>query len=247
MKAIILSAGKGTRLRPLTAKKPKAMVEVNGKPILTHCFETLSNYEVDEFVVVVGYKSEKITEFYGSSFDSIPIQYVYQSEQKGLAHALQKAENHVDSHFFLMLGDIIFSANIEDAVKRQQETRVDATLLVDEVPYGEADRYGVCDTNRYGELTNVVEKPDNPPSNLVMTGFYIFPPSIFSACRRTQTSERGEYELTDAINRLLQSGHTVDAVPMDGWRIDVGYPEDRNRAEKRLRDQSRSESSLTQS
>ena len=89
----------------------------------------------------------------------------------------------------------------------------------------------MLDTNEYGE---VVEKPDNPPSNLVMTGFYTFTPAIFHACHLVQPSDRGEYELPDAIDLLIQSGRTIDAVQLDGWRIDVGYPEDRDRAEERL-------------
>jgi glucose-1-phosphate thymidylyltransferase len=119
-------------------------------------------------------------------------------------------------------------------VNRQREERADTAFLVEEVPYEEASRYGVCDTNEYGEITRVVEKPDDPPSNLVMTGFYTFTPAIFHACHLVQPSDRGEYELPDAIDLLIQSGWTVDAIRMDGWRVDVGYPEDRERAEEWL-------------
>ena len=84
------------------------------------------------------------------------------------------------------------------------------------------------------EPNEVVEKPDDPPSNLVMTGFYTFTPAIFHACPLVQPSDRGEYELPDAIDLLIQSGRTIDAIRLDGWRIDVGFPEDRDRAEERL-------------
>jgi glucose-1-phosphate thymidylyltransferase len=93
----------------------------------------------------------------------------------------------------------------------------------------------VCDTNQYGEITDVVEKPDDPPSNLVMTGFYTFTPAIFHACHLVQPSNREEYEISDAIDLLIQSGRTIDAIPLDGWRVDVGYPEDREEAEARLK------------
>ena len=234
MKAVVLAAGKGTRLRPLTDDKPKGMVEVADKPLLTHCFEQLADLDADEFVVVVGYRKEDIISHYGDEFRGIPITYTHQREQNGLAHALLTVEEHVEDDFMLMLGDNVFRANLGDVVSRQQEERADAVFLVEEVPYDEASRYGVCDTNKYGEITNVIEKPEEPPTNLVMTGFYTFTPAIFHACHLVQPSNRGEYEISEAIDLLIESGRTIDAIRMDGWRIDVGYPEDREEAERRL-------------
>ncbi|MDL0126516.1 UTP--glucose-1-phosphate uridylyltransferase AglF [Halobacterium salinarum] len=234
MQAVVLAAGEGTRLRPLTEDKPKGMVEVNGKPILTHCFEQLVELGADGLVVVVGYRKQDIIEHYGDEFEGIPITYAHQREQKGLAHALLKVEEHIDDDFMLMLGDNIFQANLDDVVSRQQEDRADAAFLVEEVDWEEASRYGVCDTNKYGEVTDVVEKPEDPPSNLVMTGFYTFSPAIFHACHLVQPSNRGEYEISEAIDLLIQSGRTIDAIGLEGWRIDVGYPEDREEAEERL-------------
>ena len=234
MKAVVLAAGEGTRLRPLTEDRPKGMVEVAGKPILTHCFEQLAELGAEEFVVVVGYLKEEIISHYGDEFEGIPITYAHQREQKGLAHALLTVEEHVEDDFMLMLGDNVFQANLADVVRRQQEDRADAAFLVEEVPYEEASRYGVCVTNDYGEITDVVEKPEDPPSNLVMTGFYTFSPAIFPACRLVQPSNRGEYEISEAIDLLIQSGRTIDAIPLDGWRLDIGYPEDRDEAERRL-------------
>jgi glucose-1-phosphate thymidylyltransferase len=234
MKAVILAAGKGTRLRPLTEDKPKVLVEVNAKPLIEYAFDSLIDIGVDEFVVVVGYKKEQIMERYDDVYEGIPITYAHQREQLGLAHALLTAEPYVNDSFILMLGDNIFQGNLGDVVNRQAEERADAAFLVEEVPWDEASRYGVCDTNEYGEVTRVVEKPDDPPSNLVMTGFYTFTPAIFHACHLVQPSARGEYELPDAIDLLIQSGRTIDAIRMDGWRIDVGYPEDREEAERRL-------------
>ncbi|MFC7209809.1 UTP--glucose-1-phosphate uridylyltransferase AglF [Natronoarchaeum sp. GCM10025321] len=236
MKAVVLAAGKGTRLRPLTDDKPKGLVEVNGRPIVTHCFERLAELGAEEFVVVVGYRKEDIIEHYGDEWEGIPITYTHQREQNGLAHALLTAEEHIDDDFMLILGDNIFEANLEDVVHRQKESRADAAFLVEEVPWDEASRYGVCDTNSYGEITDVVEKPDDPPSNLVMTGFYTFSPAIFHACKLVQPSNRGEYEISEAIDLLIQSGRTIDAIGLDGWRIDVGYPEDRDEAEERLQE-----------
>ncbi|ELY47218.1 UTP--glucose-1-phosphate uridylyltransferase AglF [Natronorubrum sulfidifaciens] len=234
MQAVVLAAGKGTRLRPLTEDKPKVLVEVDGKPLIEDVFDNLLEIGVTELVVVVGYMKEKIIERYGDEYEGVPITYAHQREQLGLAHAILQAEPHIDDEFVLMLGDNVFRGNLGDVINRQQEDRADAAFLVEEVPYEEASRYGVLDTNEYGEIVEVVEKPDEPPSNLVMTGFYTFTPAIFHACHLVQPSDRGEYELPDAIDLLIQSGRTIDAIRMDGWRIDVGYPEDRETAEARI-------------
>ncbi len=236
MQVVVLAAGQGTRLRPLTETKPKGMVEVNDKPILTHCFEQVVDLGADEIVVVVGYKKEAIIDHYGDQFQGVPITYAHQREQLGLAHALLCVEEHIEGDFMLMLGDNIFDANLEDVIRRHNEDRADAVFLTEEVPWEEASRYGVCNTNAYGEITEVVEKPDEPESNLVMTGFYTFTPAIFHACKLVQPSNRGEYELSEAVDLLIRSGRTIDAFRIDGWRIDVGYPEDRQRAEERLQE-----------
>ncbi|MFP8890024.1 UTP--glucose-1-phosphate uridylyltransferase AglF [Natrialbaceae archaeon A-CW2] len=237
MQAVVLAAGKGTRLEPLTDDKPKALVEVDDKPLLEDVFDNLIEIGVTEFVVVVGHLKEQIIERYGDAYEDIPITYAHQREQLGLAHAILQAEPHIDDDFVLMLGDNVFRGNLGDVINRQQEERADAAFLVEEVPWEEASRYGVLDTNEYGEIVEVMEKPDDPPSNLVMTGFYTFTPAIFHACHLVQPSDRGEYELPDAIDLLIQSGRTIDAIRMDGWRIDVGYPEDRDEAEERLSDE----------
>jgi glucose-1-phosphate thymidylyltransferase len=234
MQAVVLAAGKGTRLRPLTDDKPKVLVEVNGTPLIEDVFENLIDAGATELVVVVGYKAEQIIDRYGDEYEGVPITYAHQREQLGLAHAILQAEPHIDGPFMLMLGDNVFRGNLADVTNRQQEDRADAAFLVEEVPYEEASRYGVLDTNEYGEVIEVVEKPEDPPSNLVMTGFYTFTPAIFHACHLVQPSDRGEYELPDAIDLLIQSGRTIDAVQLAGWRIDVGYPEDRDEAEERL-------------
>ncbi len=241
MKAVVLAAGKGTRLRPLTDEKPKALVEVDGRPLVEHVFDDLVDLGVDELVVVVGYRKEQIIERYGDGYRGAPITYAHQRDQLGLAHALLAAEPHVDDDFVLMLGDNVFRANLRDVVERQRADRADAAFLVEEVPIEEASRYGVCRINGSGEIVELVEKPEEPPSNLVMTGFYTFSPAIFHACHLVQPSDRGEYELPDAVDLLIRSGRTIDAVRMDGWRVDVGFPEDRSRAERLLAGEDRPE------
>jgi glucose-1-phosphate thymidylyltransferase len=122
-------------------------------------------------------------------------------------------------------------------VNWQSEERADAAFLVEEIEYKEASRYGMCDTNGYGEIQRVVEKPDDPPSNLVMTGFYTFTPAIFHGYHLVQPSDRNEYEITDTVNLLIQSRRTIDAIPTEGWRMDIGYPEDRDDAEARIEEE----------
>ena len=236
MQAVVLAAGEGTRLRPLTEDKPKGMVEIDDQPILSHCFDQLVELGADELIVVVGYLKENVIDYYGDEYEGIPITYTHQRDQQGLAHALLTAEDHIDDDFMLILDDNIFNANLEDVVRRQQEDRADAAFLVEEVEWEEASRYGVCDTNKYGEVKDVIEKPDDPPSNLVMTGFYTFTPEIFHACHLVQPSNRGEYEISEAIDLLIRSGRTIDAIGLEGWRMDIGYPEDRDEAEQRLQE-----------
>jgi glucose-1-phosphate thymidylyltransferase len=235
MQAVILAAGEGSRLRPLTDDRPKALVEVDGVPILTRCLDDLVELGIEEFIIVVGYRGAQIVDTYGESYRGVPVTYTFQRERLGLAHALLTVEEHIDGDFVLMLGDNVFEANLDDVIDRQRRHEADAAFLVETVPYEEASRYGICVTNGRGEITEVMEKPDDPPSNLVMTGFYTFTPAIFHACHLVRPSPRGEYELPDAIDLLVRSGRRIDAVVLDGWRIDVGYPEDRDRAERRLR------------
>lgn len=234
MKGIILAAGKGTRLRPLTENKPKALVEVDEKPLIEYVFDTLIDIGVNEFVVVVGYLKERIIEKYDDQYRDVPITYTHQREQLGLAHALLQAEPFIDEEFVLMLGDNIFDANLQEVIRQHKKDRADAAFLVEEVPIEEASRYGVCRTDKNNKITEVVEKPENPQSNLVMTGFYTFTPAIFHACHLVQPSDRGEYELSDAINLLIKSGRTIDAIKIEGWRKDIGYPEDRKAAANQL-------------
>lgn len=222
MKAVILAAGKGTRLRPLTNDRPKALVEVAGRPLVDHVFEQLAALNVSEFVVVVGYEKQQIIDRYGDDYEGIPITYAHQREQLGLAHALLQVEQYIDDDFLLMLGDNVFRGNLDDIVARQRRGGVDAAFLVEQVPLSEASRYGLCRTDETGAVLEVLEKPDDPPSTTVLTGFYTFSPAIFHACHLVQPSDRGEYELTDAIDLLIRSGRTIDAIQMRGWRIDVG-------------------------
>ena len=234
MDSVVLAAGEGTRMRPLTADKPKGLVEVAGTPLLTHCFDTLLSVGVDRFVVVVGYRGDDIVSYYGDQYRDTPITYVRQDEQLGLAHALEQASSAVDGTFVMLNGDNVCRANVGDALDRHRSSDATATLLVEDVSRAEARSTGVVTTDDEGQVTGLVEKPSDPPSTLVTRGFFIFEPAVCHACALTRPSERGEYELPSAIDLLLSAGHRVEAVELDGWCHNVNEPSDIETVERRL-------------
>jgi glucose-1-phosphate thymidylyltransferase len=229
VKAVVLAAGEGTRLRPLTDGKPKPLVEVDGKSMLERCFDLLASLGVEEFVVVVGYMADAIEEKYGDEYGGAPITYAHQRERKGLAHALMQAEPHVDDTFPLMHGDNIFAPSARADIRSVVRSGADATLLVEEVPVERARNSAVVVTEG-DRVVDVVERDDHPPSRLAVVGFYSLPPSVFDSCRRTEPSQRGEYELGDAL-ALLAEDTDVRAVVLDGDRVNVNTLEDLERAE----------------
>ena len=234
MDGVVLAAGEGTRMRPLTADKPKGLVEVAGTPLLTHCFDTLLSVGVDRLVAVIGYRGDDIVARYGDQYRDAPIAYVRQDEQLGLAHALEQARSAVDGTFVVLNGDNVCQANLGDAIARHRETDASATLLVEDVSRAEAKSTGVVTTDEAGQVTGLVEKPSDPPSTLVTRGFFMFEPAISHACALTQPSDRGEYELPDAIDLLLSADHRVEAVELDGWCHNVNEPSDIGAVEQRL-------------
>jgi glucose-1-phosphate thymidylyltransferase len=205
------------------------MVEVAGEPLLTHVFETLLEAGVDELVVIVGYEMEGIVSHYGDEFRGIPITYAHQREQKGLAHAVLQAEPHVDGQFVVLNGDNVFADGIGPAVERASEPEVDAALLVEEVSPEAARDTGVVEVEG-DRVTGVIEKAEEPPSTLATTGCYVLPAEVFAAIRLLRPSERGEYELTDAVGVLVRAGSRIEAVQYGGQRWNVNKPADIQRA-----------------
>lgn len=233
MKTVIPAAGRGKRMMPLTEDKPKHLVEVKGRPLLTHVLESVYRF-TEEYILVVGYKQDKIKEEYGSRYKRTPITYTTQEVRRGLGHAIYQGHEYINSPFLVILGDNIIQCDFERLIDNHIKSYYDATLLVEYVPTLEdAKRYGVCDVED-GEIIEIIEKPDNPPSRLVSTGFYVFEPEIFDSFDNITMSDRGEYEITSLINDFIDRGFTVQPYPLDGWRIDMGYPEDIEDAERRL-------------
>ena len=233
MDGVVPAAGEGTRLRPLTADQPKGLVDVAGTPLLTHVFETLVALDVSRLVVIVGYRGEQIRAHYGAAFDGIPIEYVTQEPRRGLGDALLQAAPQIDDNFLLLNGDNVIRGNMAAVPERHRETDATVTALVEEVPRARA-RKGAVFEREEGEITGVVEKPSDPPSRLVPRGFYAFSPAILDACRLVTPGETGEYELTDAIDLALEAGHRLEAVPFEGWCVNVNTPADCDRVRERL-------------
>jgi len=235
MDGVVLAAGEGTRMRPLTADRPKALVEVAGQPLLSHALDALLSVGVDRVVVVVGYRGEAIVDRFGDSYRGTPLAYVEQREQLGTAHALDQALPDVSAPLVVMNGDNVCRADLGAVVERHRETDADATLLVETVSREQARQTGVVETDADGHVTGLVEKPDEPPSTLVTRGFYAFGTAIGPAIDAIAPSDRGEYELADAITHLLDTGHRVETVELEGWCHNVNEPADRGRVKEKLR------------
>jgi len=217
MKAVILAAGEGTRMRPLTASCPKVMLPVANRPILEHIIVAARDAGIDDFVCVVGYMGDVVRDYFGDgSRLGVRIDYVEQKEQRGTAHAIGMTSQSVDGRFLVLNGDAIVTPHDLRALIERKGDIVLATKEL-ENPAG----YGVVKTDG-GRVARLIEKPDHAACNLVNAGIYLFPDTIFDAIRGTGESVRGEYEITDSINALasvLDIGYSM----LDTW-IDIGRP-----------------------
>ncbi len=219
MQAVILVAGEGTRMRPLTLEKPKPLIEVAGKPILEHIMDALPS-EVDEIILVVGYKAEMIMERYGDSYKGIPIRYVHQWMPAGTAHALSIARPFLNGRFLFMYGDDIHGKEaLAEIVKHP--------LGILAARHDDPSKFGVIERREDGTLLQIVEKPKNPTSNLINPGGIVLDDRIFNY--PAPRHETGEYYLTDPIGAFAKD-YSMMVVEQPLW-IPVGYPEDIAKAE----------------
>ncbi len=234
MQAVIPAAGKGTRLRPLTETKPKALVEIAGRPLLSHIFDRLIDLPITEAVVIIGYRGDQVIEQFGTRYDDLPLTYVRQEEQLGLAHAIAQAESVVEGDFLVFNGDNILGCSLESLYRTQKQDSTDVTLLTETADVKTARTTGVVVINESGQVMQLLEKPDNPPSRRVTTGVYGVSAEFFEVFREVEPSDRGEYELADVIDQMLHEGATVETVELEGWRVNVNEPGDRERASELL-------------
>jgi dTDP-glucose pyrophosphorylase len=225
-KAVILAAGRGTRMRELTAEVPKPMIEVRGKPVLQHIVEGLQHAGIRECLLVVGYRADAVQNFFGNgSRHNVGIQYATQKVQDGTGRVVDLGRDFVgNSPFILSYGDILVDpANYKPVANLPGNIEAIVTVTSGE----DVSKGGAVFVNDRMELLDIREKsrPGEATSPWYNAGLYAFRPSIFEFTAKLKPSPRGEYELTDAIRELAQSGQKVKAVELTGEWADVRDPE----------------------
>ena len=224
MKGVILCAGEGTRMRPLTYSLPKHLIPVANRPVIEHILDALSRAGITDIGIVVG-PSTQIS-FQNALKDGsalgMRITYIVQENPRGLAHAVSCAQGFVgDDPFLLYLGDNLLQEGVNGLVKKFTDSEADAVITL--YPVSDPSHFGIAQVE--GErIVKLVEKPARPESNLAIVGAYAFTPAIFSAISRIRPSARGELEITDAIQRLVDDGRLVLPYQLSGWWRDVGRP-----------------------
>ncbi|WP_181686648.1 glucose-1-phosphate thymidylyltransferase [Halorhabdus salina] len=226
MKGVILAGGTGSRLRPITNTGPKQLVPIANKPVIEYALEDLCAAGITDIGIVLGNKGRTaIQEHFGDGNDfGVDITYIVQGEPLGLAHAVGCTRDFVgDDPFVVYLGDDLMKEGITDLVSDFDPETHAAGIGLQEVD--EPSRYGIVDVTD-GEVVDLVEKPDDPPSSFALIGVYVFTPEIFPQIESLEQSWRGELEITDAIRGLIDDGHSVQSHVVHGWWKDAGKPED---------------------
>ena len=238
MKGLILSGGKGTRLYPLTYTRAKQLIPVANKPVLFRVIEAIRAADITEIGIVIGSTGPEIRDTVGdgSQFDAT-ITYIEQDAPLGLAHAVKTAEDFLgDDRFVMFLGDNVIQGGISSLiVDFANHTEWNSQIVLTEVE--NAQEYGVAELNDQGRIVRLIEKPKDPPSNLALVGIYMFDAHIFEATRAIKPSGRGEYEITDAIQWLIENGYEVFPHVHKGWWIDTGAPGEMLEANSRVLDE----------
>jgi bifunctional UDP-N-acetylglucosamine pyrophosphorylase/glucosamine-1-phosphate N-acetyltransferase len=229
MKAVILAAGEGVRLQPITSTRPKHLIKVGGKPILEHCLNAVKTSGIEEALIVIHYMGDAIRQYFGDGKKfGLKIEYVEQKAVLGTGNAVSLVEPHIKDEFLLVYGDLLFSADaVKNVIDSHKKEKPAATMAV--VPVENPEDYGIVELEDEKYVKRIVEKPkhEEAPSNLANAGIYVFSTEIFDKVREISASARGEWEITDAISQLSKEKKTVLAVKIsqDDW-IDIGRPWD---------------------
>ena len=239
MKGIILHGGHGTRLRPLTHTGPKQLLPIANKPMSQYALDDLKKAGVKDIAIIIGdVYPEKVKEYYGDgSKFGVKITYVYQDKPKGISHAIRLCKDFIGSDKFIVyLGDNVLRKNLIDYTKKFSSSKSDAMILLCEVD--EPQRFGVAelDKDNPGKIKKIMEKPKDPPSNLAVIGIYFLSPKIFDIIDNLKPSWRGELEITDALDMLMNKGNKIEYDIVTGWWKDTGTPEDIIHANKLVLD-----------
>ncbi|MFH1821413.1 MAG: bifunctional sugar-1-phosphate nucleotidylyltransferase/acetyltransferase [Methanobacteriota archaeon] len=229
MKAVILAAGLGTRMRPLTFTKPKFLLPVGGKPALDHVISLLRNAGIDKIAMVVGFGKEQIMERYSNGSNlGVRVEYLQQKELLGTANAVSLAEKFVGGERFVVVnGDTLVdqeSLNAFMARYKKLGKRKNFSCLMGTIEVENPEQFGIVFI-KGDKVTEIVEKPKHVKSRLANAGIYLFDSKIFDAVRRTKKSKRGEYEITSSIQITIDKGGEVFTSPLDLW-ADIGRPWD---------------------
>jgi len=216
MKAVVLAAGEGRRLRPFTETMPKVMLPVANKPILEHVLNALKNSGVTEVILVVGYKKEVIMDYF-KDYKEPKIIYVEQDKQLGTAHALSKAKNFIKNHFIVVPGDNIID---KKSVTKLVQDKSDYSILIKEYPH--PSKYGVVFI-KDGKLKEIVEKPAEDIGRFISTGIYKLPKTIFKEIEECRL--QNIFDLSSVIQNLIEKGKTINTILADFW-MDIVYPWD---------------------
>ena len=219
MKAVILAAGEGTRMHPLTYTRPKVMLPIANKPILEHLLIETKKAGISELIFIVGYHDEQVRDYFGSGERwGVSIEYCSQRRQLGTADALKMVAGLAGRNFLVINGDIIVGQQDISRLTNKNEN----TLSVIEVE--DAEDVGVVEV-RQGEVVRIYEKAEKPPSRMANAGLYLFTSDIFDAISKTPKSLRGEYEITDSIQLMIDKGQPVSYQEISHW-LDFSYPWD---------------------
>ncbi len=219
MKAVILAAGEGNRMRPLTYTRPKVMLPIANKPILEHLLLEAKKAGIEEFILVTGYHDEQVRDYFGNGAKwGLNIAYCTQRRQLGTADALKIVKGLVEGNFLLINGDIIVSG--EDIQKLAKKSN--NTISIVEVK--DTRDLGIVAVKQ-NRVVNIYEKTEKPPSRLANAGLYLFTPDIFQAVAHTEKSPRGEYEVTASLQLLIDRGQPILAQTIGYW-LDLSYPWD---------------------
>src|SRR4051812_1724717 len=236
MKGLILSGGKGTRLRPLTHTSAKQLVPVANRPVLFYGIEAMARAGIEEVGIIIAPETGgEIREAAGDGSQfGVRITYIVQDEPAGLAHAVLTAEPFLgDDAFVMYLGDNLLQGGIRDLVTTFRESGPDALILLTPVP--DPQHYGVAELED-GRVVALAEKPSEPRTDLALVGVYMFTPLIHEAARAIRPSARGELEITDAIQHLVDGGHRVEPHTARGWGKAPGRREDMPEATRLILD-----------
>ena len=229
MKAVLLAAGEGVRLLPITATRPKHLIKVGGKPILQFCLEAVKEAGITEVIIVTHFMGDVIRQHFGDGEKlGLNISYVEQKVVLGTGNAAEVAKSNVDDDFVLVYGDLLFGVDaVKNVLKLFKHGKTSAVMGV--VPVDKPESYGIIELDEEKKVKRIVEKPaaGKAPSNLANAGIYVFSREIFDKIKQTKASVRGELELTDAVTLLAKEGKTVLASELsrDDW-FDVGRPWD---------------------